>query len=337
MLPEKLLMDITQFAFNDRDEWEVAVEEFHESLHNAPTEEEVESFEIDYVFSRKHSVHKKTFIRLFVECFEELYGKEWSREILSLDENFEGFFEIVKDTQAALVVTDLILGDTLEIQHPSVDYQPRKGDILSGRVFKWKGQFYFFGSLGVIGEKYAIQNTKAFTFRTRKACENATNSFLEYFGKNVVIFRDRRELEEKLNEFIYWFFRNKAPPGVLEEGEELRKLTFEELEDKKEIGLIIDFSLGQRVIAEYGYAQALLTGKWEEVPGYSERMKELLYTDEIPSHLVKDLIEEHSESSVELYSKFFPVKTKEDLLELFSRFRRDWGRTLRRQSMLLER
>ncbi|KYK28795.1 MAG: hypothetical protein HXS48_14965 [Theionarchaea archaeon] len=338
MLPENLLMDITRFALNDADEREIALLEFEKSLGGrSPTLDEIESFEMDYIFARKHSLYKKSFIRLFVERFEELYGKEWSKDILSLDENFEGFFEVVTEENGSVVATNLVMGEQLEIQYPA-DCDVSKGDILTGRVFKWRGDYYFFGPLGAVNEEQDIKSTKAFAFRMKEMCENATKSFIEYFGTNVVIFKDREELEEKFDKVIYWFYRNKTPPGVYEEGEELEHLTFEELREKKEIALLIDFDAGHRVVPEYGYAVKLFSGKWEEVPNYKERVKTILFHDEIPSYYIEKMIEKTPEPAVKLYSQFFPqVKTKEDLIELFSKYRRDWGIKLRRQSLFLER
>jgi hypothetical protein len=65
MLPETLLKDIISFAYSDTDEWQIAFTDFLESLEgNEPTEEEIDQFETDYIFTRKHSKYRKTFIRL---------------------------------------------------------------------------------------------------------------------------------------------------------------------------------------------------------------------------------------------------------------------------------
>lgn len=337
MLPENLLRDITRFALNDAEEREIALLEFEKSLGGNPaTSEDIENFEMDYIFSRKHSAYKKSFIRLFVERFEELYGKEWSKDILSLDENFEGFFEVVKVEKDIITVINLVMGEQLEIQHPECTIS--EGDVLTGRIFKWRGDYYFFGPLGVITEEEDKKVTKSFAYRMKEMCENATKSFIEYFGTNVVIFKDRKELEQRFDEVIYWFFKNKTPPGVYEEGEELEHLTFEELRGKEEIALIIDFDAGHRIVPEYGYAIKLFGGKWDDVPHYQERVKTILYTDDIPSYYIEQMIEENPESAVQLYALVFPhMKTKEDVIELFSKYRRDWGIKLRRQSLFLER
>lgn len=338
MLPENLLATIMNFAYSDEDEWVTALDEFLQSLDGKePTEEEIDQFETDYVFTRKHSEHKKTFIRLFVECFEELYGKEWSKDIIGLEENFDSYFEVVKIRKDSLTLKDLLLEDSFEVDYPSEDFAIKEGDILEGKMFTWKDGHFFFGPLLLYDEEEAIETMKTFTEVMRDSFENVTNSFLEYFGTNVVIFKDRTELEEKVNEFLYWFFRNRTLPGVLEEGGTFTRVTFEELDEKKEIGLIIDRTMGQIAIPHYGYCEKLLTGHWKEVPDYQEMVKTVLYTDEIPSYFVQQMIEKNPESAVQLYSQFYPhVKTKKDLLELFAKCRRDWGRKPRRQGALFE-
>lgn len=338
MLPENLLTEIITFAHSDEDEWQKAYDEFLQSLHGTePTEEELDEFETEYVFSRKHSEFRKTFIRLFVECFEELYGKEWSRDIITLEENFSSYFEVLEIKKDSLVVKDLLLEDIFEIGYPPVEYTISQGDILEGKVFTWRGGYFFFGPLLLYDEEEAKETMQVFTEVARDSYVNATQSFLEYFGTNVVLFRDRTELEERLNEFLYWFFKNKTLPGVFKEGDSFTPVEFEEAEGKKEIGFIIDYNMGHRVIPEYGYAVKMLSGKWEEVPDHENRVKKILYEDEIPSYYVEELIEKNPESAVNLYSKFFShVKTKEDLIQLFAKCRRDWGRKPRRQGALFE-
>lgn len=338
MLPETLLTDIISFAYSDSDEWQRALDEFLGSLEgNEPTEEEMDQFETDYVFARKHSKYNKTFVRLFVECFEELYGKELSRDIITLEENFDSYFEVKEIKKDSLVIKDLILEDTFEVDYPPVEYVITQGDILEGKVFTWKGTYFFFGPLLLYDEEEAKETMRIFTDVVRESYENATQSFLEYFGSNVVIFADRTELEQKLNEFLYWFFRNKTLPGVFNEGDTFTPVTFEEVNEKKEIGLVIDHDMGQIVIPEYGYAERLFSGNWGEVPDFEEMVKRLLYTDDIPSYFVQEMIEKYPESSVTLYSQFFPkVKTKEDLIDLFVKCRRDWGRKPRRNGTLFE-
>ncbi|MGD2248232.1 MAG: hypothetical protein PVF58_07475 [Candidatus Methanofastidiosia archaeon] len=336
MFPETLLMDITRFAFSDQNERQQALREFEISLRGKPpTEEEMETFEMDYVFSRKHSIHHKTFIRLFVEHFEELYGKEWSKEILSLDENFSGCFEVTDVVKDSVMVTELVIGDTLKIKYPP-ECHPRKGDILIGRVFKWKKEYYFFGSLSIVHEKEAVKKEKELASRIKFICHHATESFKEYFQDTVVVFKDRYELSEKYNDFMRWFFLNKAPPGVLDHDEDFEHLDFEELGDKKEIGLLIDYYTGQRVIPEYGYAVKIFSGKWEEVDDYQEKIKQVLYQDDIPWYDIKELIETNPEHAVKVYSEVFSVETVQDVLELFAKYRRDSGIIPRRQSMVLE-
>jgi hypothetical protein len=339
MLPETLLMDIAQFAFSHADERNVALAEFEKSLQGRlPTEGEMESFDMDYMFSRKHSVHNKSFIRLFVEKFEELYGKEWSREILSLEDNFEAYFEVVECGKDSITLTELIIGDHLEVQNPSGDCTLNKGDLLLGRLFKWKGYYHFLDSPFVITTPQDIEGARAFTTHMKRMLTNITESSLEYFGSDVVIFQDNEELEKKLDEFVYWFFRNRVPPGVYEEGEVLDHITFEELSGRKEIGLIIDYATGHRVIPEYGYAVNLFSGRWDKVPNYEDMAKRVLYYEEIPAYYVEKMIEENPETSVELYATIFPdVKTKEDLIALFAHHRRDWGMKLRRKALLLEK
>lgn len=338
MLPENLLTDIINFAYSDEEELQRAFDEFIESLDGIePTEEELDEFETEYVFSRKHSGYRKTFIRLFVECFEELYGKKWSKDIISLEENFNSYFEVVEINDDSLTIRDLLLGDTLDVGYPPLEYTIREGDILEGKVFSWRGGHFFFGPLLLYDEEEAKETMRVFTEVARDSYENATSSFLEYFGTNVVFFRDRTELEEKLAEFLYWFFKNKTLPGVFNEGDSIGPVVFEEVEGKKEIGLIIDYKMGHRVIPEYGYAVKMFSGKWEEVPSPEEMVKKILYEDGIPSYFVEELIEKNPESAVSLYRKFFPtVKTKKDLIELFAKCRRDWGRKPRRQGALFE-
>lgn len=337
MFPETLLMDITRFAHSDLAERERALEEFKMSLRgNPPTRDEVEAFEVEYVFSRNHSIHHKTFIQLFVEQFEELYGKEWSKEILSLNENFSGYFEITDIVKDSVIVKDLVIGDVLKIKYPP-DYSPHRGHVLTGRVFKWKKEYYFYGSLSEIHEKEAIEGIKNLTNRLRMICNHTVASFQEYFEDTIVIFRDRYELSKAYNDFMRWFFLNRAPPGVLEHDEDFEHLTFEELEDKKEIALIADFATGQRVIPEYGYAVKIFSGNWEKVPDYKEKAKQFLYTNDIPSYYIKELLEENSSHAVAVYSEIFPVKTFQDVLELFAKHRRDWGQIPRRQSMVIEK
>ncbi len=338
MLPENLLIDITNFAYSDQEEWFLALTEFLNSLEGRePTEEEVDGFENDYVFTRKHSKYKKTFIRLFVECFEELYGKEWSRDIMALEENFDSYFEVVESRKNSIIVTDLLVGDTFEVDYPSVDCPIERGHIIEGRMFTWKGGYFFFGPLLLYDEEESIENMRMFTHVLRESFENVTRSFLEYFETDMIIFKDRTELEEKMNEFLYWFFRNRTLPGILEEGGDFTHVTFEEIGEKKEIGFIIDHYMGQMAIPNYGYFIRLFSGQWEEVPDYQEMVKKVLYEDEIPAYFVQEMIEKNPDSSVALYSQFFPrVKTKEDLIELFSRCRRDWGRKPRRKGAIFE-
>ena len=338
MLPENLLGAVINFAYTDTEEWLKAQQEFLEFFQERePTEEELERLQTAYVFSRKHSVHKKTFVRLFVECFEELYGKEWSRDIMMLEENFDSYFEITKIEGELLTVKDLFFEETFEVESPFEESYISEGYIIGGRIFTWKDSYFFFGPLLLFEEEDARENIKTFTDVARESFENATQSFLEYFGTNVVIFENRAELEKKLNEFLYWFFKNKTLPGVFKEDDSFTPVTFEEVDGKKEIGLIIDYDMGQIVIPGYGYAVNLFSGKWDDVPDYEGMAKNILYKDEIPSYFIKELIEENPESSVSLYSQFFPtVKSKEDLVQLFQKCKRDWGRKPRRQGTLFE-
>ena len=338
MLPETLLKDIISFAYSDTDEWQIAFTDFLESLEgNEPTEEEIDQFETDYVFTRKHSKYRKTFIRLFVECYEELYGKELSRDIIALEENFDSYFEVLEVSKDTLTIKDMILEDTFEVEYPPLEYPITTGDILEGKIFTWKGTHFFFGPLLLYDEEEAKETMHVFTHVVRESYANATQSFLEYFGTNTIIFADRTELEEKMNEFLYWFFRNKTLPGVFNEGDSFTPVTFEEVTGKKEIGFIIDYSMGHIVVPEYGYAERLFSGEWKDVPDYEEMVKRLLYTDEIPAYFVQEMIEKNPETSVNLYSQFFPkIKTKEDLIDLFARCRRDWGRKPRREGTLFE-
>lgn len=340
MLPEDLMKEIAAFAYSDSDEWLVALNEFHEMLEERePTEDEIDEFETDYVFSRKHSKYKKTFIRLFVECYEELYGKEWSKEILALEDNFDSYFEVIENKGDSLIVKDLLLEDTFHVQYPSIEGTITEGDIFSGRMFTVKGECSFFGPLLFFDEEEAKENIRIFTDVLRDSYHNATTSFLEYFGTNVITFKDRQELEDKLNEFLTWFFKNKTPPGIFTD-EEISNMhhtpvVFEEVSGKKEIALIIDYHMGQIVVPGYGYAQKLLSGKWEEVPAYREMVKKILFEDDIPSYFILDLIEKNPESSVIPYAQVFPkVKAKEDLIQLFAKHRRDWGRKPRREGAL---
>jgi hypothetical protein len=339
MFPENLIKNIIAFAFEDQGEWELALEEFYQSLDNEePTEEELDQFETDYVFSRKHSVYNKTFIRLFVECYEELYGKEWSKDIVALEENFNSYFEILKIDKDHLMVKDLLLEDTFTVDYPSLGLEPNPEDIIHGNLFPWKGEYFFFGPIIVYEEEEAKEAMQEFTFVIRDSYQNTTSSFLEYFGDNIIIFKDYKELEDKVNQFMYWFFRNKIPQGIFtdEEKENLQRVTFDDLEGEKEIGLIIDHGMGQILLPGYGYAVKLLSGQWDKVPNYQEKARTLLYQEEIPSYFVKELIENNAQTAVELYSQLYPVKTKEDLLTLFSKCRRDWARKPRRQGPLFE-
>jgi hypothetical protein len=339
MPPRTLITNIMEFAYADQEEWERAVHEFEGSLHEDPSPDEIDQFELEYVFSRKHSAYKKTFVRLFVECFEELYGKEYARDILYLEKNFSSYFEVIKSKKECLIVEDLLMGDTFEVTPPEVDYVPQQGDIIYSTVFPWKDTYFFYGPLALYDEEEAKEAVKNFTFVARDCSENATQSFLEYFGSDVVIFKDYKELENKLNQFLKWFFKNKTPPGVLteEEKENFTPVTFEEIRGEKEIGLVINYFMGQMVMPNYGYAQKLFSGEWEKVPDYSTMVKKVLYEDEIPSYFIREMIEDNPESSVALYSQFFPkVKTKEDLLNLFAKFRRDWGRKPRRNGFFFE-
>lgn len=338
MLPENLLADITHFAFSDEDEWLIAFTEFLKILdEEEPTEEDIDEFESDYVFTRKHSVHKKTFVRLFIECFEEMYGREWSKDIITLEENFHSYFEILKLTEDSLLVKDLIMGDTLSVGYPSVDYKVKEGDIVSGKIFTWKGEHFFFGPMFLYETGDAQETVRAFTDVVKESYENATQSFLDYFGTNMIIFKDCTELEEKLNQFLAWFFRNRIPSGILKEDDTFTPVAFEEMSGKKEIGFIIDYSMGHMVIPEYGYALRLFSGKGEETPDCEKMAKKILHEEEIPSYFIKELIEKNPERSVELYSSFFPqIKTKEDVVNLFARCRRDWGRKPRRHGALFD-
>jgi len=339
MLPDNLMKDIASFAYSDVDEWQVALDEFHQLFEERePTEDEMDGFETDYVFNRKHSLYRKTFVRLFVECFEELYGKEWSKDIITLEENFESYFEVTENEGSSLIVKDLLLEDAFHVKYPPPD-DTSKGDILSGRIFRWRDQYYFFGPLFLHKEKEAQENARIFTEVVRDSYRNATDSFLEYFGTKVTIFKDQQELEEKLNEFLSWFFKNKMPPGIFSEEEVSsfthNPVTFEEVDNKKEIALIIDYHRGHMVIPEYGFYARLFSGRWEDVPGYKEMAKKILFEEDFPSYLIREMIENNPESSVHLYSQVFPqVKTKEDLIQLFAKHRRDWGREHRREGAL---
>jgi hypothetical protein len=338
MLPEKLMDDIVRFAMKDFNEWNLALFEFNETQEGCPPSPlEQKEFQLDYVFSRKHSLHNKTFVRLFVECYEELYGKELSRDIMGMEENFSGHFEVMDYDKECITVQDLIIGDYLQIRNSAQEYTPKKGDILNGKVMKWRKEYYFYGSLAIYNDEKVKQGLKAFTLRLRRICHNATISCLEYFGDDTVIFEDRRELEEKFNDFAYWFFKNKAPPGVVKSREDMEHLDFREVGEKKEIGLLIDFEAGQRIIPEYGYAVKILSGDIESVVDWEAKAKDLLYTDDIPSFHLRQILDCNVESGVEVYSQIFPhIKTKSDLLKLFQRFRREWETRPRRKSMLLE-
>lgn len=340
MPPKTLIADIVNFAHADQKEWEKALVEFEESIKGRePTEDEIDQFELDYVFSRKHSEYKKTFVRLYVECFEELYGKEYARDILYLEKNFSSYFEVVKSEKECIFVEDLLLGDTLEVADPAVDYTPQQGDIIYSTVFPWKDTYFFYGPLAVYDEEEAKEAVKNFALVTRDCSEQATQSFLEYFESEVVIFKDCEELEDRLNQFLGWFFKNKVPPGILteEEKEDFTPVVFEEIRGEKEIGLIINYLMGQIIIPNYGYAVKLFSGDWEEIPDYGAMVKKMLYQDEIPAYFIRKMIENNPEPSVALYSQFFPkVKTKEDLINLFAKFRRDWGRKPRRNGFLFE-
>ncbi|MBU7023713.1 MAG: hypothetical protein HXS40_06055 [Theionarchaea archaeon] len=338
MLPEKLMDDIARFALRDVNEWKAALAEFNEPWEGCcPPPLEVKEFQLDYVFSRKHSLHNKTFIRLFVELYEELYGKELSRDIMGMEENFSSHFEVTGYDRERITVQDLIIGDYLQIRNSAQEYTPKRGDILNGKVIKWRKEYYFYGSLAVYDDEKVKQGLKAFTLRLKRMCQNATISCLEYFGDDTVIFQDRKELEEKFNDFAYWFFKNKAPPGVVRSREDMEYLDFEEVGEKKEIGLLIDFEAGQRIIPEYGYAVKILSGDIESVEDWETKAKNLLYTDDIPSFHLRQILDRNIESGVKIYSRIFPhIKTKDDLLNLFQRFRREWEIKPRRKSMLLE-
>ncbi len=340
MPPKTLIADIMNFAHADQKEWKRAVLEFEESIKGRePEEDEIDQFELDYVFSRKHSEYKKTFVRLYVECFEELYGKEYARDILYLEKNFSSYFEVVKSKKECIVVEDLLMGDTIEVTYPEADYTPQRGDIIFSTAFPWKDTYFFYGPLAVYDEEEAKEAVKDFAFVVRDCSENATQSFLEYFGRDVIIFKNCKELEDTLNQFLRWFLKNKVPPGVLteEEKENFNPVAFEEIRGEKEIGLIINNVMGQMVIPNYGYAVKLFSGGWEDVPNYGALVKKVLYEDEIPAYFIRNMIENNPESSVVLYSQFFPkVKTKEDLIRLFAKFRRDWGRKPRRNGLFFE-
>lgn len=339
MLPEKLMDDIAQFALRDVNEWKAALSEFNETWGGCPPPPlEFKEFQLDYVFSRKHSLHNKTFVRLFVECFEEVYGKELSRDIMGLDENFSGYFHVKDYDGTCVSVHDLVIGDYLRIQNSAGEYRPKKGDILWGKVLKWRNEYYFYGSLAVYDKKEGRRGIKDFALRMGRICQHATHSCLEYFGNDTVLFEDREELEEKFNEFAYWFFKNKAPPGVVESRGDMEHLDFEEMVGKREIGLVIDFEAGQRIIPGYGYAVKILSGDAESVADWEVKARELLYTDDVPSFYMRRLLDHDTGPGVKVYSQLYPqVETGDDLLKLFQRFRRDWETRPRRQSMLLER